>query len=217
MKKINKYYLILIILILYSFIQFFEWFQYSTLISNFINKKNAITKNEVKKENLVNILKKRNQISIGQYEKRFGEIFDYLPNKNRELGYITDNSDKKDTALEYMFTQYVLSPHIIKLSSDKKYLIGNFSKEIIENNIIEDNKYIFCEEKERKRNFDEIINYTKTNNKIKNTWPKNKIVIYSPFLKRSGNKIKQYNCIKNKKFKIVKKFDNGVILIERRD
>ena len=217
MKKINKYYLILIILILYSFIQFFEWFQYSTLISNFINKKNAITKNEVKKENLVNILKKRNQISIEQYEKRFGEIFDYLPNKNRELGYITDNSDKKDTALEYMFTQYVLSPHIIKLSSDKKYLIGNFSKEIIENNIIEDNKYIFCEEKERKRNFDEIINYTKTNNKIKNTWPKNRIVIYSPFLKRSGNKIKQYNCIKNKKFKIVKKFDNGVILIERRD
>ena len=145
MKKINKYYLILIILILYSFIQFFEWFQYSTLISNFINKKNEIKKNEVKKENLVNILKKRNQISIEQYEKRFGEIFDYLPNKNEELGYITDYNDQKDVGLEYMFTQYVLSPHIIKLSSDKKYLIGNFSKKIIEKNIIEDNKYIFCE------------------------------------------------------------------------
>ena len=114
-----------------------------------------------------------------------------------------------------MLTQYSLSPYIIKLSSDKKYLIGNFSKEIIEDNIIENNKYIFCEEKERKRNFDEIINYTKTNNKIKNTWPKNKIMIYSPFLKRSGNKLKQYKCVKNKNFKIVKKFDNGVMLIQR--
>ena len=215
MKKINKYYLILIILILYSFIQYFEWFKYSTLISNFVSKKNEITKNEVKKRNLVNVLKKKNKISIEQYEERFIEIFDYLPNKNEELGYITDNIDQKDVGLEYMFTQYVLSPHIIKLSSDKKYLIGNFSKKIIEKNIIEDNKYIFCEEKERKRNFDEIINYTKTNNEIKNTWPKNKIVIYSPFLKRSGNKLKHYNCIKNKKFKIVKKFDNGIMIIER--
>ena len=197
MKKINKYYLILIILILYSFIQYFEWFKYSTLISNFVSKKNEITKNEVKKRNLVNVFKKKNKISIEQYEERFIEIFDYLPNKNEELGYITDYNDQKDVGLEYMFTQYVLSPHIIKLSSDKKYLIGNFSKKIIEKNIIEDNKYIFCEEKERKRNFDEIINYTKTNNEIKNTWPKNKIVIYSPFLKRSGNKLKHYNCIKN--------------------
>ena len=215
MKKINKYYLILIILILYSFIQYFEWFKYSTLISNFVSKKNEITKNEVKKRNLVNVLKKKNKISIEQYEERFIEIFDYLPNKNEELGYITDYNDQKDVGLEYMFTQYVLSPHIIKLSSDKKYLIGNFSKEIIEDNIIENNRYIFCEEKERKRNFDEIINYTKTNNKIKNAWPKNKIMIYSPFLKRSGNKIKQYKCVKNKNFKIVKKFDNGVMLIQR--
>ena len=215
MKKLNKCYLILIILILYSFIQFFEWFKYSTLISNFINKKNVITKNEIKKNNLVNVLKKKNKISIEKYEKRFGEIFEYLPNKNEELGYITDYSDQKDVGLEYMLTQYSLSPYIIKLSSDKKYLIGNFSKEIIEDNIIENNKYIFCEEKERKRNFDEIINYTKTNNKIKNTWPKNKIMIYSPFLKRSGNKLKQYKCVKNKNFKIVKKFDNGVMLIQR--
>ena len=215
MKKLNKCYLILIILILYSFIQFFEWFKYSTLISNFINKKNVITKNEIKKNNLVNVLKKKNKISIEKYEKRFGEIFEYLPNKNEELGYITDYSDQKDVGLEYMLTQYSLSPYIIKLSSDKKYLIGNFSKEIIEDNIIENNRYIFCEEKERKRNFDEIINYTKTNNKIKNTWPKNKIMIYSPFLKRSGNKIKQYECVKNKNFKIVKKFDNGVMLIQR--
>jgi len=215
MKKLNKCYLILIILILYSFTQFFEWFKYSTLISNFINKKNVITKNEIKKNNLVNVLKKRNKISIEEYEKRFGQIIEYLPNKNEELGYITDYSDQKDVGLEYMFTQYSLSPYIIKLSSDKKYLIGNFSKEIIEDNIIENNKYIFCEEKERKRNFDEIINYTKTNNKIKNTWPKNKIMIYSPFLKRSGNKLKQYKCVKNKNFKIVKKFDNGVMLIQR--
>jgi len=215
MKKLNKCYLILIILILYSFIQFFEWFKYSTLISNFINKKNVITKNEIKKNNLVNVLKKKNKISIEKYEKRFGEIFEYLPNKNEELGYITDYSDQKDVGLEYMLTQYSLSPYIIKLSSDKKYLIGNFSKEIIEDNIIENNRYIFCEEKERKRNFDEIINYTKTNNKIKNTWPKNKIMIYSPFLKRSGNKLKQYKCVKNKNFKIVKKFDNGVMLIQR--
>ena len=215
MKKLNKCYLILIILILYSFLQFFEWFQYSTLISNFTNKKNVITKNEIKKNNLVNVLKKKNKISIEKYEKRFGEIFEYLPNKNEELGYITDYSDQKDVGLEYMFTQYSLSPYIIKLSSDKKYLIGNFSKEIIEDNIIENNKYIFCEEKERKRNFDEIINYTKTSNKIKNTWPKNKIMIYSPFLKRSGNKLKQYKCVKNKNFKIVKKFDNGVMLIQR--
>ena len=148
MKKINKYYLILIILILYSFIQYFEWFKYSTLISNFVSKKNEITKNEVKKRNLVNVFKKKNKISIEQYEERFIEIFDYLPNKNEELGYITDNIDQKDVGLEYMFTQYVLSPHIIKLSSDKKYLIGNFSKKIIEKNIIEANKYIFCEEKE---------------------------------------------------------------------
>ena len=215
MKKLNKCYLILIILILYSFTQFFEWFKYSTLISNFINKKNVITKNEIKKNNLVNVLKKKNKISIEKYEKRFGEIIEYLPNKNEELGYITDYSDQKDVGLEYMLTQYSLSPYIIKLSSDKKYLIGNFSKEIIEDNIIENNKYIFCEEKERKRNFDEIINYTKTNNKIKNTWPKNKIMIYSPFLKRSGNKLKQYKCVKNKNFKIVKKFDNGVMLIQR--
>ena len=215
MKKLNKCYLILIILILYSFIQFFEWFKYSTLISNFINKKNVITKNEIKKNNLVNVLKKKNKISIEKYEKRFGDIIEYLPNKNEELGYITDYSDQRDVGLEYMLTQYSLSPYIIKLSSDKKYLIGNFSKEIIEDNIIENNRYIFCEEKERKRNFDEIINYTKTNNKIKNTWPKNKIVIYSPFLKRSGNKLKHYNCIKNKKFKIVKKFDNGIMIIER--
>ena len=215
MKKLNKCYLILIILILYSFLQFFEWFQYSTLISNFTNKKNVITKNEIKKNNLVNVLKKKNKISIEKYEKRFGEIIEYLPNKNEELGYITDYSDQKDVGLEYMLTQYSLSPYIIKLSSDKKYLIGNFSKEIIKNNIIENNKYIFCEEKERKRNFDEIINYTKTNNKIKNTWPKNKIMIYSPFLKRSGNKLKQYKCVKNKNFKIVKKFDNGVMLIQR--
>ena len=215
MKKLNKCYLILIILILYSFLQFFEWFQYSTLISNFTNKKNVITKNEIKKNNLVNVLKKKNKISIEKYEKRFGEIFEYLPNKNEELGYITDYSDQKDVGLEYMLTQYSLSPYIVKLSSDKKYLIGNFSKEIIEDNIIENNKYIFCEEKERKRNFDEIINYTKTNNKIKNTWPKNKIMIYSPFLKRSGNKLKQYKCVKNKNFKIVKKFDNGVMLIQR--
>ena len=215
MKKLNKCYLILIILILYSFIQFFEWFKYSTLISNFINKKNVITKNEIKKNNLVNVLKKKNKISIEKYEKRFGEIFEYLPNKNEELGYITDYSDQKDVGLEYMLTQYSLSPYIIKLSLDKKYLIGNFSKEIIEDNIIENNRYIFCEEKERKRNFDEIINYTKTNNKIKNTWPKNKIMIYSPFLKRSGNKLKQYKCVKNKNFKIVKKFDNGVMLIQR--
>ena len=215
MKKLNKCYLILIILILYSFIQFFEWFKYSTLISNFINKKNVITKNEIKKNNLVNVLKKKNKISIEKYEKRFGEIFEYLPNKNEELGYITDYSDQKDVGLEYMLTQYSLSPYIIKLSSDKKYLIGNFSKEIIEDNIIENNSYIFCEEKERKRNFDEIINYTKTNNKIKNAWPKNKIMIYSPFLKRSGNKLKQYKCVKNKNFKIVKKFDNGVMLIQR--
>ena len=215
MKKLNKCYLILIILILYSFIQFFEWFKYSTLISNFINKKNVITKNEIKKNNLVNVLKKKNKISIEKYEKRFGEIFEYLPNKNEELGYITDYSDQKDVGLEYMLTQYSLSPYIIKLSSDKKYLIGNFSKEIIEDNIIENNRYIFCEEKERKRNFDEIINYTKTNNKIKNAWPKNKIMIYSPFLKRSGNKLKQYKCVKNKNFKIVKKFDNGVMLIQR--
>ena len=82
MKKINKYYLILIILILYSFIQFLEWFKYSTLISNFVSKKNEITKNEVKKRNLVNVLKKKNKISIEQYEERFIEIFDYLPNKN---------------------------------------------------------------------------------------------------------------------------------------
>ena len=215
MKKLNKCYLILIILILYSFIQFFEWFKYSTLISNFINKKNVITKNEIKINNLVNVLKKKNKISIEKYEKRFGEIFEYLPNKNEELGYITDYSDQKDVGLEYMLTQYSLSPYIIKLSSDKKYLIGNFSKEIIEDNIIENNRYIFCEEKERKRNFDEIINYTKTNNKIKNAWPKNKIMIYSPFLKRSGNKLKQYKCVKNKNFKIVKKFDNGVMLIQR--
>ena len=215
MKKLNKCYLILIILILYSFLQFFEWFKYSTLISNFINKKNVITKNEIKKNNLVNVLKKKNKISIEKYEKRFGEIIEYLPNKNEELGYITDYSDQKDVGLEYMLTQYSLSPYIIKLSSDKKYLIGNFSKEIIEDSIIENNKYIFCEEKERKRNFDEIINYTKTNNKIKNTWPKNKIMIYSPFLKRSGNKLKQYKCVKNKNFKIVKKFDNGVMLIQR--
>ena len=215
MKKLNKCYLILIILILYSFTQFFEWFKYSTLISNFINKKNVITKNEIKKNNLVNVLKKKNKISIEKYEKRFGEIIEYLPNKNEELGYITDYSDQKDVGLEYMLTQYSLSPYIIKLSSDKKYLIGNFSKEIIEGNIIENNKYIYCEEKERKRNFDEIINYTKTNNKIKNTWPKNKIMIYSPFLKRSGNKLKQYKCVKNKNFKIVKKFDNGVMLIQR--
>ena len=46
-------------------------------------------------------------------------------------------------------------------------------------------------------------------------WPKNKIMIYSPFLKRSGNKLKQYKCVKNKNFKIVKKFDNGVMLIQR--
>ena len=215
MKKLNKCYLILIILILYSFLQFFEWFQYSTLISNFTNKKNVITKNEIKKNNLVNVLKKKNKISIEKYEKRFGDIIEYLPNKNEELGYITDYSDQKDVGLEYMLTQYSLSPYIIKLSSDKKYLIGNFSKEIIEDNIIENNKYIFCEEKERKRNFDEIINYTKTNNKIKNAWPKNKIMIYSPFLKRSGNKLKQYKCVKNKNFKIVKKFDNGVMLIQR--
>ena len=215
MKKLNKCYLILIILILYSFTQFFEWFKYSTLISNFINKKNVITKNEIKKNNLVNVLKKKNKISIEKYEKRFGDIIEYLPNKNEELGYITDYSDQKDVGLEYMLTQYSLSPYIIKLSSDKKYLIGNFSKEIIEDNIIENNRYIFCEEKERKRNFDEIINYTKTNNKIKNTWPKNKIMIYSPFLKRSGNKLKQYKCVKNKNFKIVKKFDNGVMLIQR--
>ena len=64
MKKLNKCYLILIILILYSFIQFFEWFKYSTLISNFINKKNVITKNEIKKNNLVNVLKKKNKLSI---------------------------------------------------------------------------------------------------------------------------------------------------------
>ena len=215
MKKLNKCYLILIILILYSFLQFFEWFQYSTLISNFTNKKNVITKNEIKKNNLVNVLKKKNKISIEKYAKRFGDIIEYLPNKNEELGYITDYSDQRDVGLEYMLTQYSLSPYIIKLSSDKKYLIGNFSKEIIEDNIIENNKYIFCEEKERKRNFDEIINYTKTNNKIKNTWPKNKIMIYSPFLKRSGNKLKQYKCVKNKNFKIVKKFDNGVMLIQR--
>ena len=215
MKKLNKCYLILIILILYSFLQFFEWFQYSTLISNFTNKKNVITKNEIKKNNLVNVLKKKNKISIEKYEKRFGDIIEYLPNKNEELGYITDYSDQRDVGLEYMLTQYSLSPYIIKLSSDKKYLIGNFSKEIIEDNIIENNKYIFCEEKERKRNFDEIINYTKTNNKIKNMWPKNKIMIYSPFLKRSGNKLKQYKCVKNKNFKIVKKFDNGVMLIQR--
>ena len=155
------------------------------------------------------------KISIEKYEKRFGDIIEYLPNKNEELGYITDYSDQRDVGLEYMLTQYSLSPYIIKLSSDKKYLIGNFSKEIIEDNIIENNRYIFCEEKERKRNFDEIINYTKTSNKIKNMWPKNKIMIYSPFLKRSGNKLKQYKCVKNKNFKIVKKFDNGVMLIQR--
>ena len=128
----------------------------------------------------------------------------------------TDNSsscssDKNSTINTNLFE----GTKVLDESSDKKYLIGNFSKEIIEDNIIENNRYIFCEEKERKRNFDEIINYTKTNNKIKNTWPKNKIMIYSPFLKRSGNKLKQYKCVKNKNFKIVKKFDNGVMLIQR--
>ena len=215
MKKLNKYFLIFIVLIFYSFIQFYGWFEYSTLISNFKNRKNKITKIEEKKDSVISVFKNNNKVPIEEYEKRFKKIIKYLPSKNEELGYISDYNNSKDSNIDYVLAQYVLSPHIIKLSSKKNYLIGNFSKKISEEKIIDNKKYIFCEENEKKRNFNEIINYSKTNNNIKNEWPKDKTVIYSPFFKRSGNKVKKYNCMSDANFTIVKEFDDGVMLIQR--
>ena len=119
MKKLNKYFLIFIVLIFYSFIQFYGWFEYSTLISNFKNRKNKITKIEEKKDSVISVFKNNNKVPIEDYEKRFKKIIKYLPSKNEELGYISDYNNSKDSNIEYVLAQYVLSPHIIKLSSKK--------------------------------------------------------------------------------------------------
>ena len=77
-------------------------------------------------------------------------------------------------------------------------------------------EYIFCEENEVTRNFDEIVHYSKTNNEIKKKFPKNKIIIYSPSLKRSGKKLKKYDCVNGKDFLIKKNLNNGIVLLERK-
>ena len=61
-----------------------------------------------------------------------------------------------------------------------------------------------------------IVDQAKEINKeIKKKFPKNKIIIYSPSLKRSGKKIKKYNCLNRKDFLIKKEFKNGVMLLEK--
>ena len=124
MKKLNKYFLIFIVLIFYSLIQFYGWFEYSTLISNFKNRKNKITKIEEKKDSVISVFKNNNKVPIEEYEKRFKKIIKYLPSKNEELGYISDYNNSKDSNIDYVLAQYVLSPHIIKLSSKKNYLMA---------------------------------------------------------------------------------------------
>ena len=216
----NKFNLTILIVTIYVFYQFYNWSKYSSLISLLKEeRKSKITEIENKKEknDVIDIFRtKKNNISILKYEKNLKEIFEFLPDKNIEIGYITDYKGTNDSDVHFMFTQYVLSPYIIKLSSKKKFIIGNFSEKIVKDKILSKKEYIFCEENEVTRNFDEIVHYSKTNNEIKKKFPKNKIIIYSPSLKRSGKKLKKYDCENGKDFLIKKNLNNGIVLLERK-
>ena len=207
----NKLNLIILIIMIYVFYQFYDWFTYSSLISLLKERRNPkITEieNKIEKKNdVINLLRiKNNNISILEYEKNLNKIIKFLPDKKTEIGYITDYKGANDSDAHFMFTQYVLSPYIIKLSSKKKFIIGNFSEKIVKDRIISKKEYVFCEENETTRNYNELVYYSQANKEIKKKFPKNKIIIYSPSLKRSGKKIKKYNCLNRKDFLIKKEF-----------
>jgi hypothetical protein len=72
------------------------------------------------------------------YEKRLGALRRELP-AHEVMGYISDEEGSmsaEDANERYALTQYVLSPAVIEYTTDHRYIVGNFSRSLVDDGLL---------------------------------------------------------------------------------